>query len=104
MHYLLVDTLLSEALSLVVRVTLFELEEYESAKQSFETAMKLRVALGQDIAAHQRYLRKCDAEIQAEQPLPLTPPVASTTTTPPAAPAPAPVPAQGITLTTVFYM
>eukprot|EP00981_Chlorochromonas_danica_P004260 scaffold859_cov234-Ochromonas_danica.AAC.9 len=63
-------------------VALFELEEYESAKQSFQTALSLRnqenaVVTGLDSAIYARYIRKCDVEIVADGPeQPVAPAVA----------------------------
>lgn len=49
------------------RLALFELEEYESAKASFEQSLSLRQAAAQDTAVCCRFLRKCEVEIVAEQ-------------------------------------
>lgn len=46
-------------------VALFELEEYESAKDAFETAADVRRREADpDTSAHERYIRKCVAEME----------------------------------------
>lgn len=45
-------------------VALFELEEYESAKNSFEQSISLCESQERDPAVSQRWLRKCDVEIR----------------------------------------
>jgi hypothetical protein len=42
----------------------FELEEYETAKKSFEIGMSLHSAAEKDISVYARWIRKCDAEIE----------------------------------------
>lgn len=59
-------------------VALFELEEYEAAKKTFVKAkqMKLLESSGADLSAHDRYIRKCDAEINGKVSPYSSPPVA----------------------------
>jgi tetratricopeptide (TPR) repeat protein len=45
------------------RVALFELEEYESAREAFEASKQRREQAGKDISLNLRWIRKCDAEI-----------------------------------------
>lgn len=48
-------------------VALFELEEYESSKQSFQRSVELTQQSGRtDLAAQNRWIRKCEAEIEEE--------------------------------------
>eukprot|EP01031_Cornospumella_fuschlensis_P033724 gene33724-40801_t len=84
-------------------VALFELEEYESAKSSFEDALRLRGEAGRDPILIKRYIRKCDAEIsgdvactpaKAPTPAPATATPAPVPAPATAAPAPAPAPAK----------
>jgi hypothetical protein len=46
------------------RMLLFEMDEYESSRNNFELAMKLCASKGKDISHYQRWIRKCDAELQ----------------------------------------
>jgi hypothetical protein len=46
-------------------VALFELEEYESSRQSFERSVQLCEQQGKkDVSAQNRWIRKCDTEIE----------------------------------------
>lgn len=48
----------------------FELEEYETAKRSFEQGKVLRERSGKDLSLYIRALRKCEAELETAQPNP----------------------------------
>lgn len=45
-------------------VALFELEEFESAKYSFEQTLSLCETAGRDTTTIRRWIRKCDVEIR----------------------------------------
>lgn len=48
-------------------IALFELEEYESSKQSFERSVELSQQQGKkDISAQNRWIRKCESEIEGQ--------------------------------------
>lgn len=49
----------------VIRIVLFELEEYESSKISFEYSKQLKEQNGKDLTIVTRWIRKCDAELSA---------------------------------------
>lgn len=75
----------------VYSVVYFELEEFESAKKTFETGLKLRQASAtkRDQTLYLRYIRKCEAELSEEATI--TPSKADTAKAAPAkAPAAAP--------------
>jgi tetratricopeptide (TPR) repeat protein len=44
-------------------LALFELEEYESAKDAFENSKQMRVQSEKDISLNSRWIRKCEVEI-----------------------------------------
>jgi hypothetical protein len=44
-------------------IALFDVEEYESAKDAFEISKQIRVQSGKDISLHSRWIRKCEVEI-----------------------------------------
>jgi tetratricopeptide (TPR) repeat protein len=75
-------------------IVYFELEEYESAKKSFETASKLQKdPSSQRSVDIKRYIRKCDAELVDGSDTVIEPPTAPKPLTPaPAVSAPAPAP------------
>lgn len=52
--------------SCLCRITYFELEEFESAKASFQRAVEMRQLRDNsaDMTKYLRYIRKCDVEIQ----------------------------------------
>ena len=55
--------------SLHCSVALFELEEYESSKQSFERSVDLSQQQGKkDLSAQNRWIRKCETEIEGRSP------------------------------------
>lgn len=47
-------------------ICLFEMDEYESAKDSFERAIALSKSKSLSIKVHDRWIRKCDVEIREE--------------------------------------
>ena len=47
--------------------SLFQLDEYESAKKAFETGMLLKGETGKKAATFQKWIRKCNAEIEDEE-------------------------------------
>lgn len=52
---------------IIRRLALFELEEYENAKKSFETGLSLCNEQGKDATLYTRWIRKCDSELKEEQ-------------------------------------
>ena len=47
--------------------SLFQMDEYESAKKAFETGMLLKGETGKKAATFQKWIRKCNAEIEDEE-------------------------------------
>lgn len=50
----------------IFREALFELDEYESAREFFEISQQMRLNQGKDITVVARWIRKCDSEIKEE--------------------------------------
>lgn len=67
----------------------FELEEYESSKNAFLEGEKLRTTAGKDTTLYQRWIRKCDAELEVSQ---ITEDLVSMETDPKIVPTKQPVP------------
>jgi hypothetical protein len=46
-----------------ISIVYFDLEEFESAKTTFETGLKLAQQSSKDTSQYERYIRKCDLEL-----------------------------------------
>ena len=65
MHWAKLSIVLLSTHCFVCRVACFNLDEFESAKEAFETAL----ALDPKASSYKTWIRKCDAELEGKHPV-----------------------------------